>query len=292
MQILSLTLPAFGVVALSLAGCHNAPQPQPDRPRLVSGVTVQDVSFYSAALQRQMPYRVYLPAKLPPGQKLPVVYLLHGGGGGFRDWSNDSGVSEYASRGLILVMPEGDSSYYMNAALKPEERYEDYLVHDLIADVETRFPAATGRENRAVAGVSMGGYAAVHLALTRPDLFVFAGAISPAIDVPSRRFTFRRWQQSLRFRSIFGAEGSLSRHSSDPFLLVRTADPATTPYIYLTAGGQEPLFEPNRRFAERLRERHFAFEFHTQPGGHDWSEWNSQVPGCFESLLNHLGLAL
>jgi S-formylglutathione hydrolase FrmB len=288
MQSLRSTLTVLGLLALSFAGCHRAPQPQPDRPRLASGVTVQDVSFFSAALQRQMPYRVYLPAKLPPGQKLPVVYLLHGNGGGFREWSNYSNVAQYAARGMILVMPEGGSSYYVNSALKPEDRFEDYLVHDLIADVETRFPAAAGRENRAIAGVSMGGFAAVYLALTRPDLFVFAGAISPAIDVPSRRFSFRRWSQSLRFRSIFGPSGSETRQARDPFHLVQSADSAMTPYIYLTAGEREPLLEPNRRFAARLRELHFSHEFHTQPGGHDWGEWNSQIPGCFESLIRHL----
>jgi S-formylglutathione hydrolase FrmB len=288
MQFLRSVLPAIGLVALSLTACRRAPHLRPDHPRLFPGVAVQDVSFYSAALHRQMPYRAYLPAELSRGQRLPVVYLLHGNGGDFREWSNDSEVAQYAARGLILVMPEGGSSYYVNSALKPEDQYEDYLIHDLIADVETRFPAASGRENRAVIGVSMGGFAAVYLAMTRPDLFVFAGAISPAIDVPSRRFTWRRWGQSLRFRAIFGPEDSLSRQSSDPFLLVQSADLAVTPYIYLTAGEQEPLLEPNRRFAARLRERHFAFEFHTKPGGHDWNEWDSQIPGCFESLFDHL----
>jgi S-formylglutathione hydrolase len=287
-HILRSTLLALGLAALFLAGCRVHPSLQPDHPRLFPGVTVQDVSFFSAALQRQMPYRVFLPAKLIPGQKLPVVYLLHGNGGRFSEWSNGSDVAQYAAHGLILVMSAGDSSYNVNAALKPEDRYEDYFVHDLITDVETRFPAASGRENRAVIGVSMGGYAAVYFALSRPDLFSFAGAISPAIDVPSRRFTVHRWWQSVRFRTIFGPDGSKSRQSRDPFLLVQSANPAITPYIYLTAGEEEPLLEPNRRFATRLREHNFAYEFHTKPGGHDWGEWDSQIPGCFESLFQHI----
>jgi putative tributyrin esterase len=82
-----------------------------------------------------MPYRAVLPAQIASGQKLPVVYLLHGGGGGFHDWSNYSGVAQYAERGLILIMPEGNSSYYTNSVDHPQDRYEDYIVHDLIADV-------------------------------------------------------------------------------------------------------------------------------------------------------------
>jgi S-formylglutathione hydrolase FrmB len=72
--------------------------------------------------------------------------------------------------------------------------------------------------------------------------------------------------------------------------LVKTADPATTPYIYMTAGDNEPLLEPDRRFAARLKELHFAYEFHVKSGGHDWGEWNSQIPGCFDSLLQHMKL--
>jgi S-formylglutathione hydrolase FrmB len=295
-KILRPILTGLGSIAISLVGCHTNQLPDHDHPRLASGISVQDITFYSMALQRQMPYRVFLPDKVEPGQKLPVVYLLHGNGGSYRNWSNYSDVARYAAKsgssgGLILVMPEGDSSYYMNAVEKPEDKYEDYLVHDLIADVEARFPVAQSRVNRAIVGVSMGGFAAVKLALCRPELFVFAGAISPAIDAPSRKFSLRRWGQGMRFHSIFGPEGSESRRKSDPFVLVRTADPARTPYLYLTAGEQEALLEPNRRFAALLKGRDFAYEFHTKPGGHDWNEWDSQIPGCFESLFRHLSLA-
>jgi S-formylglutathione hydrolase len=254
---------------------------------------MQDVRFFSAALQRQMTYRVFLPAKLLPGQKLSVVYLLHGGGGSYKDWSNYSDVARYAalkgsSGGLILVMPEGDSSYYMNAAQKPEDRYEDFLVEDLIADVEDRFPTARNRGDRAIVGVSMGGFATVKLAMSRPELFAFAGAISPAIDVPERRFNIRRADQWWRFQTIFGSVGSKTRQNADPFVLVQSANPAVTPYLYLTAGEREALLEPNRRFASQLKQRGFSYEFHTKPGGHDWGEWDSQIPGCFESLLRHI----
>jgi len=292
-KILCVMLTALGGLALFLAGCRLAQQVLPDHPRMAPGVDLQDVKFFSVSLQREMSYRVFLPATVPPGRLLPVVYLLHGSGDNFRDWSNNTDVSRYAassasSSGLILVMPDGDSAYYINAALKPKDRYEDYLVKDLTADVESRLPAAKDRSNRAIVGVSMGGFAAVKLALTRPELFVFGGALSPAIDVPSRRFSLRRWEQSLRFRSIFGPENSETRRKSDPFILVGSADPARTPYLYLTAQEQEPLLEPNRRFAERLKQRGYSYEFHTQPGGHDWGEWNRQVPGCFASLLGHL----
>jgi S-formylglutathione hydrolase FrmB len=249
---------------------------------------MQDVSFHSAALDRDMPYRVFLPADLPGSRRMPVVYLLHGGGSDFRDWSNHSDVSEYARDGVILVMPQGDLSYYMNEAGSPKDNYQDYITKDLFADVENRFAVRHDREGRAIIGISMGGFAAVEYALSHPELFAFAGALSPSIDMPRRGFNFKHIDQWWRIRRTFGPFGSEERKARDPFELVRTANSQATPYIYLTAGEQEPLLEPNRRFAARLKQRGFAYEFHTKPGGHDWGEWNAQIPSCFASLFAHL----
>jgi len=282
----------FGLVSSLLAGCHSVRQKLIDNPRQAPGVTMQDVSFYSAALQRQVTYRVYLPAKLDSAHKYPVVYLLHGGNGGYRDWSNESDVAQYAavdkSGGLILVMPEGAFSYWMNAVGKPENKYEDFLVNDLITDVQARFPAAKDRNHRAIIGISMGGFAAIKLALGRPELYSFVGGISPAIDILHRRFNIKRIGEWWRIRTIFGPMASNSRHERDPFVLIQPANSTVTPYLYITAGEKEPLLQPNRRFAALLKQRNFAYEFHTKPGGHDWGEWDSQLPGCFESLLQHL----
>jgi len=284
-----LNLSCVAIVALAvLAGCDHDQLAVMDHPRSFPGVVSKDATFYSSALDRSMTYRVYLPRDVSAGTRLPTVYLLHGCGTSFRDWSNYSDVGTYAANGLILVMVDGACSYYVNAALNAKDRYQDYFVHDLISDAESRFPILRGRENRAVVGVSMGGFAAVELALTRPDLFAFAGAISPAIDVPSRGFSARRWSQSMRFRTTFGPTGSETRVHSDPFILVKYADPAHTPYLYITAGEQEPLLPPIRRFVTLLKLRNYAQEFHTKPGGHDWYEWNTQIPGCFASLISHI----
>jgi len=112
--------------------CKTKEALPPDHPRITANIVLRDVTFRSAALNRDMPYRVILPSSIRPAQKLPVVYLLHGGGGGFRDWSNFSDIARFAEAGLILVMPEGASSYYVNAVDPPEDRFEDYIVHDLI----------------------------------------------------------------------------------------------------------------------------------------------------------------
>jgi putative tributyrin esterase len=273
---------------LLFTACTRKERVAPDNPRLTSWVEMHDVSFYSAALNRDMPYRVILPKNIGANTKLPTVYLLHGSDGGFRDWSNNSDVAKFAERGLILVMPEGNDSYFVNAAERPQDRYEDYIVNDLIADVEKRFQAAEDRAHRAVVGVSMGGYGAVKLSFSHPDLFVFAAGISPAVDVPSRPFSIKRIQQWRRHSRIFGSWGSQTRRNGDPFVLARSADPAKIPYLYLTCGQQEGLLAPNNAFNTLLESRHFRHEFHVVPGGHNWNQWNERLPNVFQSLLGHM----
>jgi S-formylglutathione hydrolase FrmB len=278
----------FVLVSLLLAGCNSRKQPPPDHPRLTAGVTMRDVVFHSVALNRDMPYRVVLPSKIAAGSTLPVVYLLHGVGGGYRDWTNYSDVAQFAEQGLILVMPEGNSSYYTNSVEHPQDRYEDYIVNDLITDVEAKFPAAVDRSNRAIVGVSMGGFGAIKLVLRHPGLFVFVGGISPAIDVPRRAFSVKRLQQSRHYNSIFGPSGSQSRRDNDPFILARSADPEKVAYLFLSCGEQESLLQSNREFAALLAQRRFRFEFHFSRGGHDWTQWNERLPSLFQSLHAHM----
>ncbi len=284
MRLLAVTVTVIVILGgWALVKRKRAPQPVADHPRLAVGVAMHDVTFFSPALQRNMQYRVFMPDGMA-NQRLPVAYLLHGGGGSFRDWSNYSDIAQFASRGLLLVMPQGDSSYYTNAAQRPQDRYEDYIVTDLATDVARRFAVRDDRGGHAIIGVSMGGFGAIKLALKHPDKFAFAGALSAAIDVPRRRFTVRRLDQSMRFQEIFGPDDSDVRHGNDPFFLIRNAEPAKLPFFYLTCGEQEGLLAPNREFAALLDRYHIAHDFHEVPGGHDWNQWNRQLPGLFKAL--------
>jgi putative tributyrin esterase len=249
---------------------------------------MRDVTFRSSSLGREIQYRVVFPATIRQGEKLPVVYLLHGGGADFHSWTNDSDIARFAEDRLVLVMPEGDSSYYVNSAEHLHDRYEDYIVNDVIADSQSKFPIAAGREHRAIMGISMGGFGAVNLSLRHPDLFAFVGALSPAVDVPSRPFSIKRIGQWREHSSIFGPWGSETRRANDPYLLVPSADPAVTPYFYVSCGEQEGLLPANRKLARLFADHHFRFEFHAGPGGHNWNQWNARLPDVFRSLAEHI----
>lgn len=292
MEIASARLTALAPAILAfslLGGCTHRDKKPSDHPRLAANTVLRDISFHSPALGRKMTYRVIIPRSNWPQGNLPVVFLLHGGGGDYRDWSNYSDVSKHAATGLILVMPQGDYSYYTNAVSPPANRYEDYISLDLISDVERRFPIARERSRRAIVGVSMGGFGALKIAMDHPALFSFAGGLSPAVDVVRRPFSIRRVQQYQAMEAIFGPWGSTVRQSRDPFLAAMKVQPSTSPYFYLSCGEQEGLLAANREFVSIIAKRGLKHEFHVVPGGHDWNQWNRELDALFSTMAPHFG---
>lgn len=148
-------------------------------------------TFASSALGREAPYTVYLPEGYAAAQAPhPVLYLLHGAGGDEWDWVRHGGLvatlDGLVARGLmrptVVVMPTlGPVSWWVNGA---GQAAEDALVHDLLPHIERRFPVRRDRAGRAIGGLSMGGYGALHLALRHPQHFCGAALISPAVYDP------------------------------------------------------------------------------------------------------------
>src|ERR1700742_5070079 len=89
------------------AGCKSAPAPvlEPDTPQLIPEVKLLDDTIHSRTLARDMDVRIIVPAKTPPDANLPVVYLLHGAGVNFHDWTNYSRIASFAAQGIVLVLP-------------------------------------------------------------------------------------------------------------------------------------------------------------------------------------------
>ena len=107
---------ALLLAVLTFTSCGRNEQPQsPDNPRLTPDVKMIDVTFHSAALNRDMQYRVLLPAHMVPGQKLPVLYLLHGIGGTDTEWTQacpannviDNLLAEGRIPPMVVVFPDG-----------------------------------------------------------------------------------------------------------------------------------------------------------------------------------------
>ena len=134
----------------------------------------QELKLDSKLMKREMPYRVILPVgyEVNTSEKFPVIYLLHGLTGHFNNWTDKSKIVEYAKNyNYIIVTPEGDNGWYSDSATVENDKYESYIIQELIPEIEKKFRAQTNRESRAIAGLSMGGYGAMKFGLKYPEKF-------------------------------------------------------------------------------------------------------------------------
>ena len=245
-----------------------------------------DHRFHSAALQREMPYRVLLPAGYETStRRYPVLYLLHGLDGRYTDWTERTKLTRHLSGlDLIVVTPEGANSWYVNWHDGPAERWEDYLAVDLLAEIDARFRTDARREARFIAGLSMGGYGALRMALKHPRQYAFAASLSGAFDIT--RLESFGWTEGLRaeFARAFGPPGSERRAADDLFTLAKSALPDRVPLLYVDCGAADMFLPANRELAAILQQRRIPYEYRETQGAHNWAYWNRQVVPLLASL--------
>lgn len=239
-----------------------------------------------------MNYRVLLPANYDTSlQRYPVLYLLHGLGGNYSDWTTRSNVAEYSrALPLIIVMPDGENAWYTNAP-DGSARFEDYIVTDLQADVVKKFRTINSRYGRAIAGLSMGGYGALKMALKRPAAFSVAASFSGAFNA-TRQGELERLiggAEAARLTKIFGPAGSKTRAENDVLALAAALTPAGAPYIYVDCGiADNSLIGANRELIAAIHKTGAAYEYHEIAGAHSWDYWDRRIREFLPILMAKL----
>ena len=278
------------VVASALLGAAlggNAPAQTSAQParnvkqKKLAADRLQDRVFLSESLGREMHYRVLLPTGYAESARsFPVLYLLHGWHGDYKNWSTLTDLTHYAEKlPIIIVMPDASDSWYVNSATSPQEKFEQYIIRDLIEEVDQHWRTLRSSHRRAIAGLSMGGYGAVKFALKYPAPFALAGSISGAFNATEMPLSESRADLAPSLQSAFGDAGSPARADNDVYTAVERAVPASIPYLYLDCGNRDVSFlEPNRRLVSKLSERGLIYEYHETPGAHTWHYWDSRLP--------------
>lgn len=291
--LITLILSASICLAVSAEGLTNAPTATNDAQARATGKAgaqnnnrVQTVRFESKLVGKTLPYNVVLPADYDePRAKVkryPVLYLLHGLTGHYDNWTTRTKLSDYAAQyPMIIVTPEGNNGWYTDSATIPTDKYETYIVQELIPDVERRYRAHAAREGRAIAGLSMGGYGALKFGLKHPEMFVMAASMSGAFGAASwteKELDSRPIRESLF--QIFGPADSPTRAANDLFKLAREVSAkkvAPLPYFYFDCGTEDFLFRSNRELASLFVELKIPHEYRQLPGTHNWQYWDAQV---------------
>lgn len=238
--------------------------------------------FFSDALELSTSMTVFLPQRVesrigtdePPATDAPppVLYLLHGLSDDDTIWSRRTSIERYAERlGLAVVMPAVHRSFYTD--MRHGGRYWTFVSEELPEVVAQLFRVSTERERTFVAGLSMGGYGALQLALRQPERFAAAASLSGALDLVS--FT-EQGQREETMRLVLGDE-PVRGSRSDLFHLLAEADVDALPPLFVASGTEDVLVGHSHRFAEAARSRGAEVTERYAPGGHTWDYWDDVI---------------
>jgi S-formylglutathione hydrolase FrmB len=237
----------------------------------------------SKLMGREMPYRVITPLDYSTAKdkRYPVIYLLHGLMGHYNNWTDNSSLVEKAQNfDAIILTPEGNNSWYTDSVSRANDKYESYIVKELIPEIDAKYRTIPDRKGRAIAGLSMGGFGALKFGLKYPELFSIAGSFSGAIGAASITEKVFPGVIGRSIDGIFGPIGSDTRKANDVFALIRDASSEkikSFPFLYVDCGTEDFLFQNNRDFVSLLIDKEVPHEYRQLPGAHDWKYWDKQV---------------
>jgi S-formylglutathione hydrolase FrmB len=252
---------------------------------------VECSSIPSKILARGVPYCVVLPSSFDADKTrhFPILYFLNGLGDNEQffihsgAWSLVEDMREKGELGdFLIATPEARSSFYINGR-DGKERYEDFLVQEFFPYIEKRYRVAPGRTNRAITGISMGGYGALHLAFRHPQLFSSVSAHSGALINKLPTFLAGAAPDSPRSRVLGGVFGNPPDPSfweqNSPIAIARTASLGGLK-IYFDCGDEDDFgFDSGARALDKvLTERRILHQFHIYPGRHDAAYFAEHLP--------------
>ena len=264
-------------------------------PLLAATARIECNSLPSKILTHPVNYCMVLPPSYDAdrARKFPILYFFHGLGDNDQMFIHGGAfnlVQDLWERGQIgeflIATPNAGATFYINSR-DGKVKYEDFLLQEFFSGIETRYRVAPGRENRAISGVSMGGYGALHLAFRHPELFSAVSAHSPAIIAKLPALTSATSAGGMRSRVFGGTFGSppdpVFWNRNSPLVLARTANLAGLK-IHFDCGDEDDFgFETGAEALDKvLTSRRIPHEAHIYPGRHDWQYFAEHLPASLE----------
>ncbi len=203
----------------------------------------------------------------------PVVYLLHGWSGSYKDWSAHMDLRPLADRyNFILVCPEGGyDSWYLDSPVDSSCRFETYITKEVIPFIDAHYRTIAAKKGRAITGLSMGGHGALYLALRHPQLFYAASSMSGGVDL-----TF--WPQKWGKSKWLGAFKAYPRRwESHSVINMISAFRQARMAFMIDCGVDDFFIESNRRLHEKLIAAKVAHDYVERPGRHSWQYWTNAL---------------
>lgn len=251
--------------------------------------TVDTIEVYSRAMGRALKTAVVLPGSYQKSKAaFPVLYLLHGGQGSFRDWltlpPDKSLLHKLADQyNIVIVTPEGGAtSYYFDSPLQKESQFETFVSSEVLAKVESNYRVIKEKKGRVIAGLSMGGHGAMYIAARHPDLYSAAGSMSGVMNINTKTWkvpeAFAK-SRAENFARLLGAPKDTLNPYTD-YTIIGMADKlkANDVKLIFDIGVDDFLIEPNRELHRRLLANGTPHDYTERPGKHEWAYWENALP--------------
>ncbi len=264
--------------------------------------TVQQV-WYPTLTQTQRRMSIYLPPSYGQGDRYyPVLYLLHGSGGDELAWLElgrtaeimDNLIAAGKAKEMIVVMPNGnmyqeasptycaERTPWSDSKVRLQGTFEETF-SDVISFVEKNYRTITKKHARAIAGLSMGGYHAMHISHYFNQMFDYVGLFSPTYstipieerNMPGMKLSFPSERTTPRvYRNV---EKDLERQF------------AAKPALYWIAiGTTDFLYQENVQYRAFLDSKGYPYTYYESQGGHSWDNWRHYLTLFVPQLFPHL----
>ena len=255
------------------------------------------IEYFSNALHRATSFEMLIPNDFPAdipwengtahSRPMSTLFLLHGYTGKAGNWVPEGLPEKY---NFAIVMPTAENSFYLNGEATGTA-YQAMIGEELVDYVRKTFHLAGGPENTCIAGLSMGGFGALHTGLAYPDRFGKIGALSSALIVheiahmqpggsnPVANYAY--------YRSCFGDLETVEERDVNPEVLAHRlkAAGAKIPDIYMCCGTEDFLIENNRQMHRFLESEGIAHEYHESKGIHDMVFWREYIAKIVEWMF-------
>ena len=234
-----------------------------------------EVKFFSDVLGMCMSMNVILPQNAD--KPYPTLYLLHGMSDDHSTWSRQTSIERYAEyEGIAIVMPTTYLGWYTD--MKYGYNYRTFIGEELPKICRSFFPnMSKKREDTYIAGLSMGGYGTLAMALTYPETYSVAAPLSAAFD-PTHLHDPNH-PENTYFTDIFGPIDEFTGSVNDLFHMaeVRKNDGSPLPALFIACGSEDFLVNDNRKMHAHLEKLGYDVTYEESPGTHNWEFWDDKI---------------
>ncbi|MBL7722725.1 MAG: esterase family protein [Chitinophagaceae bacterium] len=257
---------------------------------VINAATVDTVSIYSTAMQKEYKCVVIKPTMRQKEKiLLPVVYLLHGHGGWYANWIiRVKELKEYADQyQMLIVCPDGGyNSWYIDSPVDSTVRFETYISKEVPAYIEKHYPVIKDRKARAITGLSMGGHGGLFLGFRHADIFGTCGSMSGGVDLQPFK---KNWQLSQKIGDTIKFAANWKNYS---VITVIENYPKDSLNIIIDCGTEDFFFDVNKALHDKMLRLKIPHEYIERPGKHDWNYWRNAVQYQLLFFKNHFKISM